>query len=271
MKSLAIILFLFGAAGVWAAESDTNSFPPMPPSPVVEFRAWLKLPPEQRGAMLAGRSAESRKALDAKLREYEALPEKERDRKLCAVELHWYLQQLIGMPKAERAEALTQVPKYLRPLVAFRLQQWEIVELKVGRDQKKQILDNETARKYVSSPQPPMPVELEVQNRLRDFFKMPENEQARALQHFTLGNRNEMIATMKAFQSLPDAEREKCIKSFGQFATMSAAEQAEFLRNVERWRAMPKEERETWRELVQTMPPMPPLPPDLVFPPMPPQ
>jgi hypothetical protein len=262
MKPWTVIFLLFGFAGALAAE--TNNLPPLPPSPVVEFRTWLRLPPEGRKAMLLGRPEESRKILEEKLREYEALSPKERERRLCAVELHWYLQQLVAMKKADREDALTQVPDKYRPVVAYRLKQWE----RVGEEQKKQILVNQIALKYVSSPQPetpPMPVELEVQNRLRDFFKMSEREQQKALEHFA-SDRNEMIATLKAFQALPEEERNKCIRSFGQFATMSAGEQAEFLRNVERWQAMPNEARATWRELVQTMPP---VPPDLIIPPFP--
>jgi hypothetical protein len=268
MKPLAVIFFFVGAIRLWAADND-NIMPPMPPSPVIEFRTWLRLPPEQRAAALAGRPAESRKVLEEKLREYEAMPEKERERRLCAVELHWYLQQLITMKKAEREQALNDVPKKLRPLVARRLEQWALLESKVDQEQKKQILGNDSAVKYVSSPQPPVPVELEVQTRLRDFFKMSEREQEKALEHFAVGARGEMIATLKAFRALPEKERSQCINSFGQFATMSPEDQAEFLRNVERWRAMPQEERETWRELVQTVPPMPPLPDDLALPPMP--
>jgi hypothetical protein len=271
VNRFAFILFLLSASGLLAAEPD-GAMPPLPPSPVVEFRAWLKLPPEGRATALALRSPESRKVLEEKLREYEALPAVERERRLCAVELHWYLQQLITMNKADREDALTQVPKKFRLVVGKRLQQWEALEKNVGTEQKKQILENEVALKYVSSPQlsaPPMPVEMEVQNRLRDFFKMSQPEQEKALEHFARGERNEMIATLKAFRALPEDERARCINSFGQFTRMSAEEQAEFLRNVDRWQSMPKEQRETWRELVQNLPPMPPLPDEMIMPPMP--
>ena len=48
---------------------------------------------------------------------------------------------------------------------------------------------------------------------------------------------------------------------------MAPRERNEFLRNAARWQAMSPEERQTWKRLVQTLPPMPPEVPS--FPPFP--
>lgn len=91
--------------------------------------------------------------------------------------------------------------------------------------------------------------------------------------------RAEMEETLRTFDRLPPQQRAMCISSFGKFATLAPAEQAQFLKNAARWDAMTASERQLWRELVHTMPPMPPgmlrdlppMPPGFSnLPPMPP-
>jgi hypothetical protein len=47
---------------------------------------------------------------------------------------------------------------------------------------------------------------------------------------------------------------------------MTAAEQAEFLKNAERWSVMSPAERRAWRDLVVNVPQWPPLPIGFVVP-----
>jgi hypothetical protein len=57
---------------------------------------------------------------------------------------------------------------------------------------------------------------------------------------------------------------------------MTSDEQNEFLRNAAQWQEMTPQERRLWRDLVQRLPPMPPMPPGFRraspggLPPMPP-
>ena len=53
---------------------------------------------------------------------------------------------------------------------------------------------------------------------------------------------------------------------------MAPEERAEFLKNAARWDAMTADERQLWREMVHTLPPMPPPPSEVLrnLPPMPP-
>src|SRR5688572_22703001 len=63
--------------------------PPIPPSPIQQFRDWLKLPEAEREAALAEYSEEKRVVLRRKIQEYAAMPLDQRERRLQMIELRW--------------------------------------------------------------------------------------------------------------------------------------------------------------------------------------
>jgi hypothetical protein len=70
-----------------------------------------------------------------------------------------------------------------------------------------------------------------------------------------------MEKTLRAFEKLSDEQRAQCVQSFTNFAGMSLPERQQFLKNAERWRLMSSKERQTWREVVEKVPELPPVPP----------
>ena len=107
----------------------------------------------------------------------------------------------------------------------------------------------------------------EISSRLAEFFELPPARQEKALETLSDMEREEIQKTLSAFASLPPQQKRASIDSFGKFANMAPRERNEFLRNAARWQAMSPEERQTWKRLVQTLPPMPPEVPS--FPPFP--
>jgi len=95
-KGFTIFLFVCVARFVAAQPME----PPMPLSPITTFREWLKQSPEERKIALARRSEQSRRVIEQKLDEYNALAPAERNRRLDATELQWYVTHLLKMPKA---------------------------------------------------------------------------------------------------------------------------------------------------------------------------
>lgn len=260
--------------------------PPMP-TPIAEFRTWLTNSPADRKMALARRSETARKAIEAKLEEYSGLTEAERERRLGALELRWYLRPLMqtapGTP--QRAEALQRVPVYWHPIVKERISEWD----KMGAALQKEVLDHELTMQFLSSaPQAQQAVlqamnpaerdsfekrakqwkilsateRASIDNRLGRFFSMDAERQERALNgnNFPAEERQEMEKTLKAFRELPIDQRQECIESFGKFASMSREERIAFLKNVERWQAMTPEDRDKWRKVVKKVPDRPPLP-----------
>ena len=266
-------------------------------SPVDFFRALLKMTPAEREAALAGRPPAQVKSLLAKAAEYEAMSEAERKIKLRLVSLRYYLAPLMRLATANRAGLLATIPGEDRPLVDERLRLWD----RVPQHLQGRLLENEATLQYFlrldftnagtkaqhpAQPPPPdqTPVDLAVaqwksyppvrrrqmSENFHQFFELSEPDRAKTLNLLGETERRQMDDALHKFASLPPEERDRCIESFRKFAGMSQPERDQFLRNAERWRKMSAADRQTWRELVEKLPAVPPLPPGLDPVPMPP-
>src|SRR5688500_16766067 len=103
-----------------ANSAETPAAPPMPRSPIEDFRRWLAMAPTDRERELAGYSEAKREVLRRKLQAYEQMPVAERDYRLRALELRWYLQPLMNAAPAERGNYLNVVPQRLHAAVTNR-------------------------------------------------------------------------------------------------------------------------------------------------------
>lgn len=279
------------------AQTNRNPQPPaLPPppkiqSPVQQFLELLAASPAERERLLAERSPENRKSLEAKLREYEALPPEERELRLRATDLRWHLLALMRLPPDRRAEWLAAVPADLRPVVQERLGWWD----QLPPDEQAEFLENQAALQFIARLQaaesaseraalrerltPERQAQLaadlarvralppeqrqRLTERLNRFLELSPQEREKTLHALSPAEREQMQSSLEAFAQLPPEQRVQCIAGFTRFAGMSPAEQQQFLRNVERWQSMPPAERENWRRLVQQMSQLPPLPPGL--------
>jgi hypothetical protein len=268
------------------AALTTSPDPPVPPSPVAVFRELLQASPEQQGRALAERPETQRRALAAKLREYAALSPAERELRLQATELRYYLRPLLteGAPP-HRAEQLRLVPAHLQALVAERLQQWDGLPPAARQE----ILNHDWAVHYflqvrppTVSPPPPLPsnvpragqekLERELSRwqalpperrqricqQFQRFFDLAPAEKRKTLQTLPEQERLELEQTIRLFEQLPAAQRDRCLDSFRQLAQLPPAEQRQFTSTADRWKAMSAADRAGWRQLVTLLPPLPP-------------
>ncbi|MGH7992333.1 MAG: DUF3106 domain-containing protein [Limisphaerales bacterium] len=292
--------WLIGAVAVLAAfpllaATDTNPPPPInlvsaapnvvplrPKAPIGFFRALLTMTPEERNQQLAIYPPAIREGLVAKIQEYEQLDPNERELRLRATELRWYLLPLLRESPTNRAAQLAQVPDDLRDLVQSRLDQWKILPEPLQQE----FLDNERVLRSFAgvgstngTPTPgdwghtPSDSELaawhilsEVQRKriaaqVNLFFDLTPDEKQETLNTLSDAEREQMEKTLQAFGNLSKAQRIECIHAFAKFANMNAAEKREFLQNAERWSQMTPAERQTWRDLVTNVPNWPPMPP----------
>jgi hypothetical protein len=260
--------------------------PPLPPSPIQQFREWLSMNAPERNQAVAEWPEQKRKVLLAKLEAYAALPPEERERRLRMLELRWYLRPLMAVPASERKPSLLLVPPYLRELVTQRLHHWDSLDATA----RKEILANEDARELVTKyylqlqrgrtreeilsalpPQRRAEVDAAVARwnslspaarsrsgaQLTAFFQLPKAEQSRAIEQFTDAERQDIERTLQTFARLSPAQRRLCIESFQKFTMMPPPQRASFLRNAARWEAMSPEERAAWKKLVTQLPPLP--------------
>ncbi|MGA2180717.1 MAG: DUF3106 domain-containing protein [Verrucomicrobiota bacterium] len=272
--------------------------PPVPhlKSPVDLFRELLAMTPAERENYLTNRPPGIRDRILAKVREYEALDPNERELRLRATELGWYLLPLMHESPTNRAAQLAAIPDDLRALVKAHLMQWDILPSPLQQE----FLESEHALRYfthvdlpISPPMPPMPPghgwhnsppdpdlahwnvlsedqHQKITAQCNQFFELTPMEKKKTLNTLSAAERQQMEKTLETFGKLPPAQRLKCIRSFTEFAGMSAQEKQDFLKNAQRWSQMSPKERQTWRDLVTHVPEWPPLSPALM-PPMPPQ
>ena len=265
--------------------------------PVEFFRELLAMTPGERKRALASRSEETQKRTLEKLQEYENMPADDRQLRLDATELRWYLAPLMAVAPSNRLESLKTLPETMRPLVESRLVAWD----KLPPSVQKALLDNrvaityftessrvspDTQRQSLSGMNPQARERLEKElarwhqlpekerqqllERFNEFFDLTAPEKQKALATLSDPERRQIERSLKTFGNLTPQQRVKCIQGFTQFASMSSAERQSFFRNVERWKAMPPEQRQAWRDLVAKLN-APPLPSDYSLPPLPPR
>lgn len=246
----------------------TNLPPPLPKaqSPVDFFRRLLLMSPAERSQALTGRTPEARARILAKVREYLALNPDERELRLRATELRWYLVPLLRAAPADREAQLALVPPELRNLAKSRLMQWDLLPPQLQQ----QYLANDTTLRYVTqAPMPPSTnaAQEKIAEQFNSFLDFTPVEQQQMLGTLSDAERAQMEKTLKTFEQLPPQQRFICVRNYTKFAGMNGAERAEFLKNAESWSKMSPQERQNWRDLVAHVPLWPPLP---SAPPMPP-
>ena len=256
------------AAGIFlctigSAQSNRVITPPNPTlkSPVDSFRTLLVMPMAERRQFIATRNTNAQERLVQKLREYQSLSPEERELRLKATELRWYLQPLMHAPATNRAAQLALIPENMREMVADRLQQWDRIPAPVQR----MFLTNQQAVGYltrVDAPpnSPPLPVQSrqKIIDRVNQLFDLTSDEKESVFATLSDAERQQMEKTLDAFTKLTVAQRRQCLLSFKQFAEMSVPERKEFLNNAKRWSQMTPAQRQAWREIVSAAPIMPP-------------
>jgi hypothetical protein len=285
MKAVPIFFLFALSIGVCAADLME---PPMPPSPIAEFRGWLTNSPEVRKVALAKRSAASRQMIERKIQVYISLDPAERERRLTATELQWYVSHLVKITeRARRDAALRQVPVPWQPMVMERMATWD----KMSPDLQQEALSHQLVMDYVSTPADtqaailkslsatnsaalrnriaqwqilPAVERARLDERLGEFFRLSTEKQQQTLNNFSDAERKNMEKTLESFRTLSREQREVCIRSFAQlaqkFASMNDAEKFAFIKNADRWQEMSQKDRDMWRKIVAIVPPMPPVP-----------
>jgi hypothetical protein len=272
------------------AVAEKENRPPLPPpvpSPVAIFRELLAQTPAQRISSLGSRPPEARQRLLAKVLEYQRMTPEEREFRLRATELRWYLTPLLSLPATNRAARLAQVPADLRPLVEQRLLQWSVLPpplrdqvLEEDRnlqlylrlagssaEQQRLILERLPAVQRAAAEAGfarwqglTVKQREDAMVRVNRFFELQPAEKRQVLARLSDTERRQMERSLQAFERLPREMRARCLEAFPKFASLSPEQRAGFLASAERWQAMTPSERELFRRLVQQAPVLPPLP-----------
>jgi len=274
---------VFAQTSPTAARTASPPYPPLSASPVDTFRILLATNAAGREALLVTKSPYYRQVVETKMREYEALPAAERESRLQALQLRWYMLPMMKMTPAERAPRLKAIPQPDQSLIAQRLGQWDILPPQMKKD----LLENESAvrqsvgtngnapRAVNAAPGSDLQGQLERWNQLplvrqeqvlvnfQKFFELPKADKDKTLAQLTDTERSQMEKTLSSFSTLPREDREQAMQGFKKFVQLSPAERMSFLKTAERWRTMSEQDRATWRKIVaqlQRAPSAKPLP-----------
>ena len=275
-----------------AANSQVPAAPSMPPNPVDFFKQLLGKDREEQEKLLANRAPENRDQILAKVQEYKALNKNQCDSRLKATELRWHMRRLMTVAAESRPTLLAMVPENDRKMVEKRLQLWD----KLPPEAKRQLQTNEATMTYFTMrPEQrtnylagiPLERRKKLQDGITELQAMPTADLQRLLGQFNLffgfkpdqrqrvlnalpdAERQQIENTLKKFDGLPPSQREVCLQSFEKFTRMSIEERDQFLNNAERWELMTPAERQEWRNLVEDLSSLPPLPQDSDLPPLP--
>ena len=262
---------------IFPGQTNTNFSPPMPQfqSPVTFFRQLLLMTTLERNNSLSSRPPEARAKILAKVREYQVLGPNERELRLRATELRWYLTPLLRLPAEQREARLASIPENYRALVRQRLGQWSILPPALQQE----FLTNDQPVHYfahVATSDAPAAsaVSQKLAAQFDRFFELTPAEKNQTLGSLSPAERAEMEKTLQTFEKLPPRQRLQCLRNYATFVGMSATERAEFLKNAGRWAQLTPAERQAWRDLVAHVPawtpmPAPPIPAAIYPPPLP--
>src|SRR5437016_1079572 len=134
-----------GAPAATTNDAARAPFPPLPKPQVTYFRELLALSPSELDRALASIAEPARDRLQAKLQEYAALTPDEREARLRATELRWYLAPLMRTPPTNRVAQLAPVPDEYRTLVEERLKLWDLLKPEIQR----QVQGSEWTNRYL--------------------------------------------------------------------------------------------------------------------------
>ncbi len=267
----------------------SDMLPPAPTvakSPVDFFRELSALSPAERLAVLTNRPPENRKAILAKVREYAALKPDQRNLRLKATELRYYLLPLMRTPPTNRVAQLSLIPDDDRKMVEDHLKEWDSMppalqtELLQHQDTIRYLLEiggttsPATAPNTLTNISAARRTKLEqgiqewqtlseaerdnMMGHFKQFFDLTANEQKKTLNTLSEAERRQIEKTLRNYAGLTPGQRNECLRSFNKFASMNLIERQQFLKNADKWKLMTPDERNAWRNIVEAAPLIPP-------------
>lgn len=254
----------------------------VPPSPIDYFRHLLVLSPQQREALLANKTPAVRVKILAKVSEYAALDPNDRELRLRATELRWYMEPLMHAAPVDYDTQLARVPDNIRVVVKARLIQWQMLPPPL----QKEFLENEHILGYFSGVDStngaavsdieqsrwdalPESQHNALIGQFNQFFALPPQEKQKAIGGLSGNDRAQMEKIEEAIDKLPTVQRAQCLRAYAKFASMTPLQRARFLKDAQRWSQMSPAEHKAWDDLAEHVPQWPPAPPSALMPPMP--
>jgi hypothetical protein len=187
----------------------------------------MSRPPDERGDLIRVVPSADRTLVEARLRQWDALPEAERESMLNS---QIALRYLARPPQAPDHTANSVSDTESRKL-----------EMTVANWSRLSGAEKES-----------------ITRRFNSFFSLSHGERQKTISLFTGRELAQLRSTVSSFENLSTSERQKCLHAVKQISQMTQEERVLFLKNVERWKSLDEKDRQQWRTLVAKVPPLPP-------------
>jgi hypothetical protein len=100
----------------------------------------------------------------------------------------------------------------------------------------------------------------ELSDRFTVLFRSEENAREKIISALPEDVRKPVQQLTQQLKQLPPEQQKKCTVALNKFLKMSPDEQRQFLQNASRWQKMSEKEHNAWRQVVNKVPQIPPMP-----------
>ena len=195
----------------------------------VMVRHLIRLPSSNRVDQLVSLPAADRQLVEARLKEWDQMPD---DLRQAVLENEWAIRILV------RSDALAPARPTRTPAEEEEhIARWQAL---------------------------PAAKRQEVLGQFQRFMDdLSEKEKSRVLNTLSAEEREQLGKTLEAFSRLAKPQRELCLTNLQKFAALTQFERQQFFNNANWWEGMTPQEREIWRKFVNRISARPQPPPPL--------
>lgn len=256
-SAITVGIFCIGFSLMGINELDSSH------SPISKFRTILNWSPEERSQFVKKQPANVQRILERKIMEYEALSESQREFRLIATELHFYLDPLLVGNRNIDPSAVQEVPPHLRKYIDQSVGFWNRIkpahrDLLLAKKEAVSYLISISSRLYDLEKLMPKPAPE--WDNLYNFLQLPHNKQLSFMKAYQIKPSIEMEKLLVAFQGLEDEEKRNCAHAFVCYLSFPNNLKTQFVDGLAEWSQKKPSERSIWREIASKYPRIRPVP-----------
>lgn len=232
-------------------------------SPVSHFRTILLKEKSERESFVIRQTPPVQSVLRRKIKEYEAMPATEREFRLTATELHYYLDPIFVDNRPVSTQSISGIPPHLKVYANRAVGFWNQLET-AHRDlllSKKEAVSYLVGISYRSKTLESLtPKPSKEWNGLYHFLLLSEENQEKFCRYHGLQISPEMNELLGYLNKLDMEKRKRCAHAFVCYLSFPSDLKNRFQSGVNDWAAKKPYERSIWREIAGKYPKINPVP-----------
>nr|MBI1231025.1 hypothetical protein [Cytophagales bacterium] len=259
LRIFGILLFglIFSALRSYAVKPSYSN------SPIEHFRFILNLSSEDLEKYIVRQKPHVQAILRKKVEEYASLSIAEKDFRLRATELHYYLDSLLEHNSTVSLASLPPLPESLREEIMRAVHFWN----NLSNAQRDLLFTKKATISYLvslsSENAPPMPVNRPAMSsewaNLYHFLQLPYEKQKDFLGSHKLNKAPKMQKVLEAFSKMSMDEKERSANALVCFLSFPRDLQDRVSDGLTHWNSLDPSERTVWREIAGRSPTIVPM------------